>query len=128
MKERRRKALSRILGALALTAQLWSLSAQNSGGEAGTGSRSYSRTEVLEVVAAVEQEAEESIARAYAEGFKAGVLEVEPERAMLEAVNLQLKEELEDCKDKRRGSAVLWSAAGLCVGVLAGSVVVMAVD
>lgn len=83
---------------------------------------------MLEIVAAVEQEAEESIAKAYAEGFKAGILEVEPERARLEAVNSQLKEELENHKRKRTFSAAIWGAAALCAGILAGSVVVLAVN
>lgn len=104
------------------------LSAQSFEKEAEEKSKLYSKTEVLEIVAAVEREAEISIAESYAEGFKAGVLEIEPKRAFLEAVNLQLAEELENERAKTNASRALWAAVAFCAGAFAGYVVVMVVN
>ena len=53
--------------------------------------RNYSADEVARLLAIAEEEAEASIQKAYAEGYKAGLLEVAPENARLETLNAQLK-------------------------------------
>jgi len=53
--------------------------------------RNYSADEVATLLAIAEEEAETSIQHAYAEGYKAGLLEVAPENARLETLNEQLK-------------------------------------
>lgn len=55
--------------------------------------RSYSSDEVAELLAIAEEEAEVSIKEAYAEGYKAGVLEYAPENARLEALNKSLEKD-----------------------------------
>lgn len=128
MKGRQQKNLSKILLLLTLINPPLNLSAQSFEKEAEEKSKLYSKTEVLEIVAAVEREAEISIAESYAEGFKAGVLEIEPERAFLEAVNSQLAEDLENERKKKKKSSFLWAAVAFCAGAFAGSVVVMVVN
>lgn len=55
--------------------------------------KSYSATEVAELLAIVECEAQKSIDKAYAEGYKAGLLECEPKIARLESLNNYFMEE-----------------------------------
>ena len=55
--------------------------------------RSYSADEVAALLAIAEEEAEASIQQAYAEGYKAGLLEAAPESARLAVLNEQLKAE-----------------------------------
>lgn len=58
--------------------------------------RSYSSDEVAELLAIAEEEAEVSIKEAYAEGYKAGVLEYAPENARLEALNKSLEKDAKE--------------------------------
>lgn len=55
--------------------------------------RSYNADEVAALLATAEEEAEASIQQAYAEGYKAGLLEAAPESARLAVLNEQLKAE-----------------------------------
>lgn len=55
--------------------------------------RSYNADEVAALLAIAEEEAEASIQQAYAEGYKAGLLEAAPESARLAVLNEQLKTE-----------------------------------
>ncbi len=55
--------------------------------------RSYNADEVAALLVIAEEEAEASIQQAYAEGYKAGLLEAAPESARLAVLNEQLKAE-----------------------------------
>lgn len=55
--------------------------------------RNYNADEVAALLAIAEEEAEASIQQAYAEGYKAGLLEAAPESARLAVLNEQLKTE-----------------------------------
>ena len=55
--------------------------------------RNYNADEVAALLAIAEEEAEASIQQAYAEGYKAGLLEAAPESARLAVLNEQLKAE-----------------------------------
>ena len=60
--------------------------------------RSYNADEVAALLAIAEEEAEASIQQAYAEGYKAGLLEAAPESARLAVLNEQLKAEALRCQ------------------------------
>ena len=60
--------------------------------------RSYNAEEVVALLAIAEEEAEASIQQAYAEGYKAGLLEAAPESARLAVLNEQLKAEALRCQ------------------------------
>lgn len=85
--------------------------------------RSYTADEVAALLAIAEEEAEASIQQAYAEGYKAGLLEVAPENARLETLNGQLKAEamrcqtqLETQKQLNRVLVPLYIALGAAAG------------
>ncbi|NLK46487.1 MAG: hypothetical protein GX297_07540 [Treponema sp.] len=56
--------------------------------------KSYSSDEVAILLQITEEEAKLSIKKAYAEGYKAGLLEAVPESVRLETLNKQLKADL----------------------------------
>ena len=104
---------------LLLMAQPLAASSKSSASEPTEESRRFSRVEVTSLVEGLMADAEQSIANAYAEGYKAGVLEFAPAEAALQEANAQLLaevERLETAHDKG-----LWTA-GL-IGAGAGVVV-----
>lgn len=85
--------------------------------------RSYSADEVAALLAIAEEEAEASIQQAYAEGYKAGLLEAAPESARLAVLNEQLKTEalryqtqLETQKQLNRALVPLYIVLGGAAG------------
>lgn len=112
---------------LLLMAQPLAGSSKSSASEPVNGSRSFSAQEVTALVESLMDEAEESIANAYAEGYKAGVLEFAPAEAALQEANSQLLAEVERL-ESAHGKG-LWSAgfigagAGVVVATLVCSLV-----
>lgn len=85
--------------------------------------RSYNADEVARLLAIAEEEAEASIQQAYAEGYKAGLLEAAPESARLAVLNEQLKTEalhfqaqLETQKQLNRALVPLYIVLGGAAG------------
>lgn len=85
--------------------------------------RSYNADEVAAMLAIAEEEAEASIQQAYAEGYKAGLLEAAPESARLAVLNEQLKTEalryqtqLETQKQLNRALVPLYIVLGGAAG------------
>ena len=85
--------------------------------------RSYNADEVAALLAIAEEEAEASIQQAYAEGYKAGLLEAAPESARLAVLNEQLKTEalryqtqLETQKQLNRALVPLYIVLGGAAG------------
>lgn len=112
---------------LLLMAQPLAASSKSSASEPVNGSRAFSAQEVTALVESLMDEAEQSIANAYAEGYKAGVLEFSPAEAALQAANSQLLAEVERL-ETAHGKG-LWSAgfigagAGVVVATLVCSLV-----
>lgn len=112
---------------LLLMAQPLAASSKSSASEPVNGSRSFSAQEVTALVESLMDEAEQSIANAYAEGYKAGVLEFAPAEAALQEANAQLLAEVERL-ETAHGKG-LWSAgfigagAGVVVATLVCSLV-----
>lgn len=104
---------------LLLMTQPLSASSKSSASAPVNGSRSFSAQEVTALVESLMDEAEQSIANAYAEGYKAGVLEFSPAEAALQEANSQLLAEVERL-ETAHGKG-LWSAG--FIGVGAGVVV-----
>ena len=104
---------------LLLMAQPLAASSKSSASEPMNGSRSFSAQEVTALVESLMDEAEQSIANAYAEGYKAGVLEFAPAEAALQEANAQLLAEVERL-ETAHGKG-LWSAG--FIGAGAGVVV-----
>lgn len=115
----RRRCLCPGLLMLLLMAQPLTASNRSSGGEPETGSRYFSDQEVAALMEDMMAEADKSIESAYAEGFKAGVLEFAPAEAALQEANAQLLAEVERM-ETAHGKG-LWSAG--FIGVGAGLVV-----
>lgn len=90
-------------------------------------SATYSGTLVLDLLDAVKKTAENEIERAYAEGYKQGLLEVSPEAAALEFLNKELEKELAGIKQKRWRDIMLAGAGGVVLGALTG-IIIMAVN
>ena len=124
---RRLRFLYLSLLTLLLMAQPLAASSKSSASEPVNGSRSFSAQEVTALVESLMDEAEQSIANAYAEGYKAGVLEFSPAEAALQEANSQLLAEVERL-ETAHGKG-LWSAgfigagAGVVVATLVCSLV-----
>lgn len=112
---------------LLLMAQPLAASSKSFASEQMNGSRSFSAQEVTALVESLMDEADASIEAAYAEGYKAGVLEFAPEEAALQEVNSHLLSELERM-ETAHGKG-LWTAgfigagAGVVVATLVCSLV-----
>lgn len=90
-------------------------------------SATYSGTLVLDLLDAVKKTAENEIERAYAEGYKQGLLEVSPEAAGLKNLNKSLTEEIKNLQRNRWRDYILVGGGCLVVGTLTG-IIIMAVN
>ena len=108
---------------LLLMAQPLAASSKSSASEPVNGSRSFSAQEVTALVESLMDEAEQSIANAYAEGYKAGVLEFSPAEAALQEANSQLLADVERL-ETAHGKG-LWTAGfiGAGAGVVVATIV-----
>lgn len=104
---------------LLLMAQPLAASSKSSASEPVNGSRSFSAQEVTALVESLMDEADASIEAAYAEGYKAGVLEFAPAEAALQEANSQLLAEVERLETAHAKG--VWTAG--FIGVGAGMVV-----
>lgn len=104
---------------LLLMAQPLAASGKSSASEPTEESRRFSRVEVTALVESLMADAEQSIANAYAEGYKAGVLEFAPAEAALQEANAQLLAEVERLETAHAKG--VWTAG--FIGVGAGMVV-----
>lgn len=82
---------------------------------------------MLELLDAVKKTAAKEIERAYADGYKQGLLEVSPEAAGLENLNKSLTEEIKNLQRNRWREYILVGGGCLVVGTLTG-IIIMAVN
>jgi hypothetical protein len=74
---------------------------------------SYPGTTLLELMKTAEEEIDAAVDEAYAEGYKAGVMEYAPEAALYKALTTSMEKTLET---ERKKSRFFWPAVGISAG------------
>jgi len=79
----------------------------------------YQGTLILELLTAAESEINNAVSEAYAQGYKAGLLEAAPDAAYWKKISDSLRTELKTEKNKTFRDRFLFGAGGFVLGVIA---------